>query len=1062
MTDQYFDEFGRYILENFDRKKPFTSFLPGIAGIDGIPLWVFYVNRGQCITSFGIGSKDFPIMEFQPANKAYRQTPLTGFRTFIKIQGADQTVNYEPFSETGFEELSRRMYIGMEQFEIEEIDEKHGLKINVLYYTIPHEEFAALVRQVRVRNISQEKMNIEMLDGMPVIVPYGVKDFDLKNMARTIEAWMEVFNLENGIPFYKVRASTDDTAEVREIRQGNFALSYLEYSGKQRPLNPIVDPGVIFGSQLSFVRPVNFQAHSLDELYSRTQRTLGQTPCAFFGDSVEVEPGAEFALTTVFGNVDQQEKLAEIQARLTPEFLEQKLADTQQLSTEITAPIRGKTARPIFDAYARQTYLDNVLRGGMPLSLPGGSIYHVYSRKHGDPERDYNYFYLAPEYYSQGNGNYRDVNQNRRSDVLFYPEVEDFSLRFFLSLIQLDGYNPLVIRGTQFTLDEQKVDAVLEKVHLPGLPELLSGPFTPGGLLHLLHSAPAGVNYSPEDLFEQVFSGAEQIIDAEHEEGFWMDHWTYNLDLIDSTLAVYPDRQSEMLFGRRDIPWYESYAKVQPRGERYTMTGKGLRQYNAVSKDEEKLVQLRRRGPGHTWIQGADSGRTRYCSSVFEKLFILLAVKSATLDPAGMGVEMEAGKPGWYDALNGLPGVLGSSVSETYEIARLASFLQAALENEEAHSTVSLPEEFCEFLDGLLDVFSSPDEAVLRQWQRTSTLREAYRQRISSGISGREKSFTLRQIRTDLGAIEAYISQAVSRIEDRYPDLPPTYFYYQADLAGHEEHQTGQLPATEIGKLTFQQVQLPPFLEGCVHAMRINDREKAGRIYQAVRDSGLHDDKLGMYKVNAPLSGVSHEIGRTVAFPPGWLENESVWLHMEYKYLLEILRSGLYEEFYADIQTALVPFQDAERYGRSPLENSSFIASSAYPDSTLHGTGFVARLSGSTAEFLTMWFEMFAGRTPFEIRDGKLILRLKPRLAHWLFPDDGRVEFTFLGHTRVVYENPHRMDTWKTKITSIELSFEDGRTLPLEGDIVPFPYSQQVREGHVQTITIKLGGSDDA
>ena len=43
------------------------------------PCGYFYVNRGQAITSFGVTNKDNPIMEFQPANKAYRTTATTGF-----------------------------------------------------------------------------------------------------------------------------------------------------------------------------------------------------------------------------------------------------------------------------------------------------------------------------------------------------------------------------------------------------------------------------------------------------------------------------------------------------------------------------------------------------------------------------------------------------------------------------------------------------------------------------------------------------------------------------------------------------------------------------------------------------------------------------------------------------------------------------------------------------------------------------------------------------------------------------------------------------------------------
>ena len=40
---------------------------------------------------------------------------------------------------------------------------------------------------------------------------------------------------------------------------------------------------------------------------------------------------------------------------------------------------------------------------------------------------------------------------------------------------------------------------------------------------------------------------------------------------------------------------------------------------------------------------------------------------------------MEADRPGWCDALNGLPGLFGSSVNETIELKRLADFTRQAL-----------------------------------------------------------------------------------------------------------------------------------------------------------------------------------------------------------------------------------------------------------------------------------------------------------------------------------------------------------------------------------------------
>ena len=89
-----FDKSERFIIEDYPSQKPFSSFLPGIAGLYGIPMWVFYTNRAQAIAGFGVESKDSPIMEFQPANKAYQTTAYTGFRTFITT-GNDY---YEPFS----------------------------------------------------------------------------------------------------------------------------------------------------------------------------------------------------------------------------------------------------------------------------------------------------------------------------------------------------------------------------------------------------------------------------------------------------------------------------------------------------------------------------------------------------------------------------------------------------------------------------------------------------------------------------------------------------------------------------------------------------------------------------------------------------------------------------------------------------------------------------------------------------------------------------------------------------------------------------------------------------
>ena len=61
-----------FVMDDYGKKSTFASFLPGIAGIRGIPIWCYYVNRGQCVVSFGVDNKDHAIMEFYPAHQAYQ------------------------------------------------------------------------------------------------------------------------------------------------------------------------------------------------------------------------------------------------------------------------------------------------------------------------------------------------------------------------------------------------------------------------------------------------------------------------------------------------------------------------------------------------------------------------------------------------------------------------------------------------------------------------------------------------------------------------------------------------------------------------------------------------------------------------------------------------------------------------------------------------------------------------------------------------------------------------------------------------------------------------------
>ena len=278
----------------------------------------------------------------------------------------------------------------------------------------------------------------------------------------------------------------------------------------------------------------------------------------------------------------------------------------------------------------------------------------------------------------------------------------------------------------------------------------------------------------------------------------------------------------------------------------------------------------------------------------------------------------------------------------------------------------------------------------------------------------------------------------------------PTYFTFEAaGVAGGPE---GPMPTGLVPHA------LPLFLEGPVRWLKLDapQAEKAA-LARRVRESALYDKELGMYKVNESLSGVSFEAGRAVAFSPGWLENESIWLHMEYKYLLELLKSGLYEEF-AQAFHAAVPFLNPEQYGRSPLENVSFLASSANPDPARWGRGFVARLSGSTAEFLQMWQIMFFGPSPFRWEDGALQLALEPFLPGYLMPADGVVRAAFLGNVQVTYHAPGcgALVPGKTVPARWTLTGRDGAQYAVSAPFLSDYEARKIRDGEIAAIDIEM------
>lgn len=1110
-SSYYINDKDEFIIEDYNHKKTFSSFLPAVAGLYGKPMWAYYVNRGQCMATFGVNNKDYSIMEFQPANKAYRQTALQGFRTFLKVKKADGSVIfYEPFSNAqAYQEqkIQQRMVITSYDFKIEDINETLGIKTQATFCTLPGESIPGLIRQVKIENTGSEAVSVEILDGMAVIIPYYLIDKDMKNESNLRQAWMSA-DMEDGLPFYRIKALPYDTAETVLLEGGNFYLNYSfkgdrlknvpkpaetlakeHYTSALEFSKMITDPSLIFGNVTDFTYPEAFA--SPDFTYPEKQASVGYTPCGFGYKEAVLNPGETDITDTLIGSApgfSQYKKF--IKEKINPGYIQSKLAENKELIERTKRHSFTSSSSKAFDLYMGQTFMDNYLRGGYPVQTGNGRhIFYVYSRKHGDLEREYNFFQVDSTNYSQGNSNFRDVNQNRRNDVYFFPFTENSGIKTFFNLIQLDGYNPLVLNGSRFeTEDKAKCREITEeyfgKEAAGKIIKILEKAFTPGSLLMEIEQMQAVVKKGTIDGYlNNLLENCIKEDYATFKEGYWTDHWIYNIDLLEQFIQVYPDKVQEIMFGEADYTYYDNDEAVVPRSRRYVLTDAGVRQYGAVQKVPEKAEMLASRTSYPNQARTKKGTGDIYKCTLASKILVLLTNKIAALDPSGTGLEMEGGKPGWCDALNGLPGIIGSSINESTETSRMAYIMKNIFADADKDTKINIPAEAKEFYDKIFNLLEN-GVSGFSYWEESNNAKEKYRHEITFGIDGAEASISIEDAIKYMDLIIKRIDEGLEKAYNNETGVYDTYFINEAvkyetiqDADGKELLNETGLPLVKVTE--FKTRPIPPFLEGQVHIMRTKP-SVSEKLHNAVKQSGIYDKKLDMFKINANVMEETKEIGRQNVFPRGWLENEAVFLHMEYKYFLELLRSGLYDEFSHYLETSFVPFLDASVYGRSILENSSFIASSAHPDERIHGTGYVSRLTGASAEMLHMWRIMTAGQVPFILNDKKeLCLKLEPKIPGWLFTEeekevsvytsDGEKTFTqpansfafnLLGSILTIYHNGSRIDTYSkdAKITKISLYSGGQLVETINGDIIPEPYAGKVREGVFDRIEAVISG----
>lgn len=248
----------------------------------------------------------------------------------------------------------------------------------------------------------------------------------------------------------------------------------------------------------------------------------------------------------------------------------------------------------------------------------------TFSRRHGDPSRPWNQFFINVRNTDGSQrldyqGNWRDIFQNWEALNLSYPDYFENSICVFLNFTTADGYNPY--RVSRAGIDWEK-------------PE-------------------------PHNPWANI--------------GYWGDHQIiYLLKLLEGCEAFHP----EVLAGFLDTPGF-SHAQVPYK----------IRSYEAIlanpfdtiefDHDLDAAIEKRVAAFGHDGrlLMRADGAVVQ--ATLLEKLLILLLTKLSNYVP-GAGLWMNTQRPEWNDANNALVG-RGASVVTLGYLRRFTAFLQQLL-----------------------------------------------------------------------------------------------------------------------------------------------------------------------------------------------------------------------------------------------------------------------------------------------------------------------------------------------------------------------------------------------
>ena len=680
-----------YKISNVNKMRPF--FMSIVSAYDH---WLFISSTGAL--SAGRKNSNNALFPYYTDDKISESHDVTGSKSIFHVNKNNKEYLWEPFTKTSdfIYQNERNLYKNLRGNKVifEEINNDLGLKFSYQWTTCDKYGF---IKTSSIKNLNNEDISITLVDGFQNILPWGLDESIQNNTSNLADAYKRnELDEDSKIGIFALSATIVDRAEPSEALKSNIVFhlgldnckvllssQQLDKFRKGHDVNQEIDVKAEKGAY--------FIHSSISLKENEKQEWL------FVGDINKSSSDIVALKENIVNNNLIEDINQEILNSSNELYKLVGSSDGIQLSSDRRRNIRhfantlfNIMRGGIFDKdYLVEKndfikYLDNASKkcGNEMSSIISEWPHHFdlhflrdsinqsnsevfkrlateylpikFSRRHGDPSRPWNKFFIntrddiTGEKVLDYQGNWRDIFQNWEALAYSYPQFIDGMIYRFLNASTFDGYNPY--RLTKDGFDWETIE--------------------------------------PDNPWSYI--------------GYWGDHQIiYLLKFLEFTEKYFPQRLNSFLTKNNFV-----YANVPYE----------IKDYKSIYKDSKNTInfnfELAEKIEKDRLKEGADGAILKnYQGSIhevnfFEKILTTILAKLSNFIP-GAGIWMNTQRPEWNDANNALVGS-GVSMVTLYYLRRFLNFFITILKNDKS-SSFEISTELYHFFEKLNLSFSKID-----------------------------------------------------------------------------------------------------------------------------------------------------------------------------------------------------------------------------------------------------------------------------------------------------------------------------------------------------------------